>query len=341
MAKRTKVAQFRLDEAEDAHLRKAAADAGFKALSDYLRAVTLHPTVVVVSGQDVVLIPSTITLADADEALQHRFRTILAGLQGQETSPAPATGLPEPPAPADSPAAPDVASGAASPAPDSSPAPLASPGGGDGMVGTSTSQAPPADPEAAAGAIPGPGETPPPPSAPPGAGAGSPAADPSAQGGSPAAAAEPTGVPPEGAGRKTLSPVGGVAPGELEAAGADACPGCGGVNGQHQGFCEQVRGEPPVTGTEPPVDAGAMTGSAAETREQFVNRRISEQEAEGVGTAGAQLVAEAEWRQIVAGGREAADPTPPPTQARVPCPTCGTLKLPTVPCRDCGTRPEI
>lgn len=265
MAARAKTAQFRITEEEDAHLRKAATDAGFAKLSEYLRAVTLHPTVVVVSGTQVTLIPSTITLADADEALRARFRTILAGLQ-------------EAPAPT-------------------------SPGEGGGMVGSA------------------------PPSAPPDGSSISPSA------GAQAAISAPGPEKPS-APEPLRSPDDGVAPGELEPAGVGACPDCGGKDGQHQSFCEQVRGEPPVSGTETGGAPPAPTGSPIESREQFIERRVREQEAEGAGTSAATIVAEAEWRRLTSAGQQ---PAAPP--ALQPCPTCGAMKAPTAQCRDCGARP--
>lgn len=262
MAARAKTAQFRITEEEDAHLRKAARDAGFDKLSEYLRAVTLHPTVVVVNGATVTLVPSTITLQDADDALRERFRAILAGLK-------------EAPA-------------------------QASPGGEGGVVGSAPPAVPPPD----------------------GTSISPPAGD-----------AHP-GPEKSSAPEPLRSPDDGVAPGELEPAGAGACPDCGGRDGQHQSFCEQVRGEPPVTGTEAPQGAPAPTGSPIESREQFIERRVREQEAEGAGTSSATIVAEAEWRQLTSAGAQSS--APPALQ---PCPTCGAMKAPNAQCRDCGTRP--
>lgn len=153
MAKRSKSPQFRVTPEEDEHLRQAAKDADMK-LSDYLRAVVLHATVVVVDGMSVTLIPSTVTLAEADEALRARFRAILLQLQGQGESPASseaAACLPQqPPAPGSPPA---------TPAPPEPPraAPPSSPGTADqGTVGASSSAAAPAPaPGGDAGASPG------------------------------------------------------------------------------------------------------------------------------------------------------------------------------------------
>lgn len=107
------------------------------------------------------------------------------------------------------------------------------------------------------------------------------------------------------------------------------CPDCGGTEGRHQSFCEQVRGEPPVTNTE--QDAPEPTGSPVETHEHYVRRRVDDQlEGRNISESAAKAVAEAEWRQITSGAA--------PQQE--PCPTCGTLKLPEAQCRDCGARPR-
>lgn len=309
-SKRTKTAQFRVTAEEDAHLRDAAEKAGLK-LSDYLRAVSLTRSVVVVGEQATVVIPATTSPRDADEELMGRMRAILKGLQEQDASPAPPTGSPSPPTPSAAaplpPSSPQPASTAA--APDSPPPPKAtsSPSEGDGMVGASSSQEPPAAgaaaPVPAAGAIPGSGET------------------------------------------VIRTRQDEHAPGEFEPGGAAACPHCGGTEGRHQSFCEEIRGEPPVEpevpeGTEPPQPA-PPAAPAPETREQFVDRRVEEGEL--------RVVAEAEWRQQEAGVIAAPEP---PAQAapqaaaptataerREPCPSCGTLKLPEAQCPDCGRRP--
>lgn len=116
-------------------------------------------------------------------------------------------------------------------------------------------------------------------------------------------------------------------PGETESVeplGAGACPHCGGVDGQHQSFCEEIRGEPPVTGTEEVVTPPAPEGRPIESREQFIERRVGEGEN--------QIVAEAEWRQMLSGQAPAA--------SMVACPVCGTKKSAAVDCPDCGTPPQ-
>lgn len=263
MASKSKTPSFRVTPEEDAHLRQAATDAGMK-LSDYLRALVLHPTVAVVAGRDVVLIPSTITLEAADAELRATFAAILAALNSQEAGPAPATA--GTPAPVNGAASAATAPPAvAPPAPDRPPA---SPGEGDGMVGKPPSQAPPTTNGApVAGQVPGPGET---------------------------------------------------------------CADCGGREGRHQGWCEQITGAPPVTHTEEAPAAAVSAG--AETYEAFLARRTSEGEL--------SVVAEAEWRQQAAAGAPEIPPeSPAAIDRRAPCPSCGTLKLPEVQCIDCGARP--
>lgn len=207
-----------------------------------------------------------------------------------------------------------------------------SPGESGGMVGTAPSQGSPASAAAQAG----PGETQA--SAPPVAPMAGP--DQNGQGSPPGSSGEFEGSPtprnsqPDaqasaaGAGRKKTSPR--VAP--LSASSA-ACPDCGGSDGRHQGFCVQVTGEQPAD-TEAPE-------RGPETQEAFIARRVGEQEAEGVGTAVAQHVAEAEWRNLSAPPAASSTPTPaPPAPEQLePCPTCGTMKAPSQQCRDCGTRP--
>lgn len=307
MSKRTKTAQFRVNAEEDGHLRKAAEDAGMK-LSDYLRAVCLNRSVVVVAEQGVVVIPAATSSSEADQELMRRLEQKIA-VAGQEENPAP-QGSPspiagpsaaKPPSPAPTPAA-------ASGSPPAAPAALeTSPGGGDGMVGASASQELPAvasqasghdDRGAAAGAIPGSGET------------------------------------------VLRTHQEEHAPGEFEPGGPDACPHCGGTEGRHQSFCEEIRGEPPVE--EPEPEAKAPPQPAPETREQFVERRVNEGEM--------RVVAEAEWRQQESGVIETPPPPPappaappqpqPPADRRQVCPSCGTLKLPEAQCADCGRRPE-
>lgn len=270
MATRGKMKQFRVTDAENECIVAGARDAGFAKVSDYLRAISLHSTVVVVAASEVRVIPSTITTADVDAELLRRLEAVLAGLEGEAPNPPAAA------APAGTPAL------AGTPPADSGSAPTASAGEGQ-TVGASGSQAP----------------TP-----------------------VPAPAAEPTAAPQ-----------------------GTSCPDCGAPAGSHHGFCEQVRGEPPVppAGTQEP--AASATGSVAEDREAFMARRVSEQEAEGAGTAVATHVAEAEWR--AAQSAPAAPPVQAPTpaeEARVPqapCSRCGAMKLPTQSCRDCGARPDV
>lgn len=129
------------------------------------------------------------------------------------------------------------------------------------------------------------------------------------------------------------------APGEFEPGGVAACPHCGGTEGRHQSFCEEIRGEPPVERPRPETAAPTPEAPppATETRERFIERRVNEGEM--------RVVAEAEWRQQEAGVIEAPEPPvdaapPPPTgDRREPCPSCGTLKLPEAQCADCGRRP--
>lgn len=308
MSKRTKTAQFRVTTEEDAHLRKAADDAGMK-LSDYLRAVCLNRSVVVVSDQNVVVIPATTSTSEADQELMRRLEQKIAK-GGQEEKPAP-QGSPSPATAAPSavkPATPAPTAAAAPASPPATPAPQSSPSEGDGMVGASASQAPPdvgaAAPKPAAGAIPGSGGT------------------------------------------VIRTRQDEHAPGEFEPGGAEACPHCGGTDGQHHSFCQEIRGEPPVPPEDPTPDApppAPEPAAAPETREQFVERRVDEGEM--------RVVAEAEWRQREAGVIEAEPPpvtsTPaqqpaaaPAGDRRQPCPSCGTLKLPEAQCADCGRRPE-
>lgn len=121
------------------------------------------------------------------------------------------------------------------------------------------------------------------------------------------------------------------------------CPACGAPDGAHQDFCPVVTGEDPVTGEAP--------GLGLESLEEFVVRRTAEL-AEELGRSAdpfiARSIAEAEWRKLH---------SPEPAQAPVPaaavappapsvypdeaCPSCGTMKSPTVTCRDCGRRPTI
>jgi hypothetical protein len=305
MSKRTKTAQFRVTEEEHAHLYKAAADAGLKP-SDYFRALTLHPTVVVVGEQEVVVVPSTITTAAADEALRARLRAILIQLKGQGESP-------EPGANAASMAPP------AAPAPGSPPATPPSPAGGpDGMVGTSSSSAP-APSQEAAGADPGPsGEQA---SAPPSADS-----EPSAagsekeQGTVPAAPLDPPPGPLSSASPDAAAAAAGAGP--PPPAGSEVCPHCGGAEGRHQSFCEVVRGEPPV-----PPEGGEATPQPSDM-DRYVEQRVSEGEL--------RIVAEAEWRNRQGGPPPQAPQQRPALEA---CPTCGTMKLPDAQCPDCGRRP--
>lgn len=125
------------------------------------------------------------------------------------------------------------------------------------------------------------------------------------------------------------------------------CPDCGAPDGLHHGFCVQVTGEEPVTGTEAPIDPVAHT---AETQESYVGRRIAEQVGEGADEFLARSIAEAEWRAHRGAGRpiEAPAATQQPTRdpqasgyAAEACPGCGTVKLPTAQCRECGARPTI
>lgn len=164
-------------------------------------------------------------------------------------------------------------------------APPTSPGEGGGMVGSSPSQGPPSPPIAAAVPLPAP------------------------QG-------EAGAIPGPG---ETLSDD------VLEPGGPDACPHCGGTEGRHQSFCEQVRGEPPVTGTETPREPPQPEGRPIETRDQFIGRRTGEGES--------QIVAEAEWRQITSSGQA-------PAAQTAACPNCGTLKSTAAACPDCGAPPQ-
>ena len=120
----------------------------------------------------------------------------------------------------------------------------------------------------------------------------------------------------------------------MEPGGAGACPDCGGRAGQHQSFCEQITGEPPVKGTEAGAPPPAPEGSPIESRTEFVERRVREQAGEGTPEHAARVVAEAEWRQITSAGQQ---PAAPP--ALQPCTTCGAMKAPNAQCRDCGARP--
>lgn len=261
MSRKSKAAQFRITDEEDGHLRQAAEDAGMK-LSDYLRAVALHPTVVVVAEERVVLIPSTVTLAEADERLRERFEAIrIAALQdGQGESPAPAPGsadslAAQPPAGATLPSA--------EPAPGSPPATPSSPGdAAEGMVGSSSQAA-------------------------------------------------------SAAGASSEAPA---------ALAGETCLFCGGRDGRHQGFCEVVTGESPVS------EEAAPPGQ--ETMADYVERRVGEGEL--------RVVAEAEWRQrgqIPAGSLVEGGGLPHEVDRRVACPSCGAMKLPEAQCADCGRRP--
>lgn len=158
MSKRSKTAQFRITPEEDAHLRAAAKDAGFGQLSEYLRAVTLHDTVVVVGAERVIAIPSTVSSEAEDELVRERLRAVLIGLRtppgsGQEESQAPTGGSVAGTFPPGSPTE-------ATPAPDSPPATPASPGpsDGDSMVGASAPSSP-AEPALPATGSVAPGET--------------------------------------------------------------------------------------------------------------------------------------------------------------------------------------
>lgn len=98
------------------------------------------------------------------------------------------------------------------------------------------------------------------------------------------------------------------------------CPSCGARGGQHQPWCEVLTGESPV----PPENEAdrrqeQQTQSAAESFDQFIDRRVSELEGMGRTTAVATAEAQAEW--------EAATTAPaaaPATEPRA-CPACGTV----------------
>lgn len=300
---RSKAAQFRISPEEDQHLRHACLDAGFDQLSEYLRAVLLEGTTVSVGQHRVVVIPSTTSEVADDEYIHQKLRAILAGLRESSS---------------------------------------ASEGGG--MVGALPSQSPPAQ-----AAAPSAGSPENQASAPRSAGA-TPAAGPDENGqGSPHGAIpgefegtpasrdsqpEATATPASGAEsplpaeRKTPSPA------PVPFTGSAPCPDCGGTGGRHQSFCAQITGEPPVQGTEEAPDA-------PETERAFLDRRVAEQEADGIGTSAALIVAEAEWRKATAAPAGSSLPAaaPPAPEIQQPCPTCGAMKTPSQQCRDCGTRP--
>lgn len=126
------------------------------------------------------------------------------------------------------------------------------------------------------------------------------------------------------------------APVALDAAGSipgsgKTCPDCGGTEGRHQSFCVQVRGEAPVE-----IGPGIPTG---EGRNEFIQRRTDEQI--DLPKATAKTIAEAEWRhaQETPAGAELLEGPDVPAPVLEPCGTCGTMKLPTEQCRDCGARP--
>lgn len=289
MAARTKSEQFRVNAEEKAHLHKAGADAGFPNTSAYLRELTLARTVVTFAGTDIVLIPAFNSSDAHDKRIEAVLLAALKTLNGQTPS-QPSVGPPGgPPAP--------PADGAADSAPADPPA-----GGVDPPVVGASQDAPPAVPAPA--------------SPPPGV-----AAPPATTGAPPTAArpdvpVSPPSEPSEGAG--------GEAGDEGQRLGE--CPQCGGVDGNHQSFCETVTGEPPVEGTAstpatPPVPAG----SPIETRRQFIARRGAELLGEGQSPVVATAIAEAEWRKVVG----------QPTSTE--CPNCGTVKLDaSKPCPDCG-----
>ncbi len=301
---RTKAAQFRITPEEDQFLRYACLDAGFDQLSEYLRSVLLDGTVVSVGRHRVRMIASRTSDPADDAEIRERLTAILTvALQSSSV------------------------------------------GGDGGMVGSTPSQSPPD--AAAAPSSAGPPENQA--SAPRSAGP-VPAVGPDQNGqGSPHGARsgefegtpaprdsqlEATAIPASSAEsppveRKTTAP-----PPVPFVGASGACPDCGGTNGRHQGFCAQVTGEEPVSGTE---DAPA----APESEQAFIARRIAEQEADGIGTAVAQHIAEAEWRKTTAPQEGSSAPTPPPPapETQQPCPTCGAMKIPSQQCRDCGTRP--
>jgi hypothetical protein len=103
-----------------------------------------------------------------------------------------------------------------------------------------------------------------------------------------------------------------------------------------------VTGVEPVRGTEPGTDPPMH---ASETEAAFLARRTAELMAEGRERYVAESIAQGEWR--VADSRDPGLPhtaspgARPAAYAQEPCPGCGTMKLPTEQCRDCGSRPII
>lgn len=198
--KRDTQVRFRVYRAEDEHLSKAAADAGFSDKSAYLRAVLLAKHVVVVKGNGIVLVPAATASKEAQQVVSDLLIEILEQLTAEElidrqvaegpsqvagniasgppdSTPAAALGADgvdgAPAGDSEGMGVAHEASGGADTAP--SPSPETSPGEGDGLLGSVSSQEPPAAPGlespgssadiAAAGAIPGPEETTPEPTA--------------------------------------------------------------------------------------------------------------------------------------------------------------------------------
>lgn len=171
-------------------------------------------------------------------------------------------------------------------------------------------------------------------------GGGAPTAPPSP----PEPASSPPQAPPAAAPHSPAAPAA-AAP----AVPLAKCPDCGAPGGQHQAYCIQVTGRPPVRGPEDPplTPESAAAMSAVESREDFIARRRAELVADGEQEPIAQAVAEGEWRQLT--NSELPAPVPaaaqappaPPSFAQEPCRACGCMKLPTEQCRDCGARPTV
>lgn len=164
--KRDTQVRFRVYRAEDEHLRKAAADAGFEDKSAYLRAVLLAKHVVVVREQGIVLIPAATANDEARQAVADLLTEVLEALTAE---PSQAAGNTASGPPASAPGiGPTAAESEEAPLePPSAPPPPTSPGEADGLLGSASHEPPAADTPPggtavdAAGVAPGPEEIPP------------------------------------------------------------------------------------------------------------------------------------------------------------------------------------